>query len=807
MIYAMVRLGIRAAHFRAAISFGAFLLSFVAAATFGQSSGQQYIYANVPGTPPATSTLAAYAKDGQTGGLSPVPNSPFNDRLEGGRLAVDALGRFLFVLNPTTNGISMYQIDSSTGALTEVPNSPFSAGKTINLNQAPSAPTSLSTEKSGKYLYVGYTGGNFTNSSAITPFNIDVANLALTLTDQLSFDVPFNPVQMFSDPRGLFLYVVKGLNPFTGALNGGATVYSIVATDGSLALNGSAGSGSEGRVMASDPQGRFFFNGAGQFSGSLFWGSISPLDGTSNPNSQFLDLGENNFPLAMVADSSGKFLYVQQSAGLVIYSIDQTTGQPTPLTAPLGSPTLQLGNVVADPAGAFLYAGSVAGIRAYQVNPQDGSLTEVPGSPFSSGGPASNIAISGTSIQAIGGPSAAITPPSLDFGLVTDGQRVSLVLHLVNNGDQSLAINLAATSISGTNAADFSQSTTCLATLAPNANCSFAVTFTPSTAGVESASLAISDNAPGSPQTIPLAGTGVAASPSISFVPGSITFSPISQGFTEGPQSIQITNIGSATLHISDIALGGSNPQDFSQTNNCTAAPVAINASCSINVTFTPLATGARSASITLTDDAPGSPQTLFVQGTGATPFQLNVSPQSSTTASVTAGQTAQYALLLNPGTGFTGNISMSCTGAPVGAKCALSAGMLTVTSSNPVSFNVMVSTTGSATGQIPPRPISRIDWRISPLPFAATLLFLVVWIVQRKPLLQVRNAAVFAAFLLIFALGGASGCGGGSTANTIAPPPPAPPQITPKGSYQIIVSATANNLPTQTIALTLTVD
>jgi len=109
---AKVRLGIRAAHFRAAVFVSALFL-LVSTAALSQSA-QQYVYANVPGTPPATSTLAAYAKNGQTGGLSAVPNAPFNDRLEGSRLAVDALGRFLFVLNRTTNGISMYQIDSST---------------------------------------------------------------------------------------------------------------------------------------------------------------------------------------------------------------------------------------------------------------------------------------------------------------------------------------------------------------------------------------------------------------------------------------------------------------------------------------------------------------------------------------------------------------------------------------------------------------------------------------------------------------------------------------------------------------------
>src|SRR5262249_12344726 len=145
----------------------------LALSSYAQTSTQQYVYANAPSSPTTTSTLAEFSKNSQTGGLSEISNSPVADHLEGGRLAVDALGRFLFVLNRTTSGISMYQINSSTGALNEVPNSPFSAGFTINLNQAPYQPVSLATEKSGKYLYVGYLGGNFANSSAITPFAID----------------------------------------------------------------------------------------------------------------------------------------------------------------------------------------------------------------------------------------------------------------------------------------------------------------------------------------------------------------------------------------------------------------------------------------------------------------------------------------------------------------------------------------------------------------------------------------------------------------------------------------------------------
>jgi len=806
MYCARVRLGMGASFH--ALLLGVFFCPLCdAAPASAQSSSQQYVYANVPGTPPATSTIAALAKSGQSGDLSPVAGSPFPDRLEGGRVAVDALGRFLFVLNPATNGISMFQIDSSTGAITEVPSSPFSAGRTVNLNQAPSLPVSLATEKSGKYLYVGYTGGNFSNTSAITPFAIDAGNLRLTLTDQLSFDVNFNPLQMFSDPRGLFLYILQGLNPFTGVSNGGANVYSITPTDGSLAFNGSAGGGSEGRSMASDPQGRFFYEGTGQFQGFVFWGAISPLDGTSDPNSQFLVLGESNFPATMFVESSGKFLYVQQSAGLVIYSIDQTTGQPTPLTAPLASPVFQLGNIVADPAGPFLYAGSAAGIRVYQVSPTNGSLSEITGSPFATGATAANIAISGTTFQAISGPSAAFTPTPLNFGSVTEGQPINLILHLVNNGDQTLTINLPGTNIIGPNASDFSQTTTCLATLAPNANCSFSVTFSPSTATVESATLQISDNAPASPQSIALSGTGVAPNPSLAFAPGGLTFNPVAQGVTEGPQPIQITNIGSATLHISNVALGGSNPQDFLATNNCTASPVAVNASCTINVTFTPSATGNRSASITLTDDAPNSPQTLFVEGSGATAFQLNPSPQSSTSASVIAGQTAQYSLQATPGTGFNGNISMSCSGLPLATSCSFVPATINVTSSNPVSFTAKITTSGSASAMAPVVLNQEIDWRITPLTLVAFAIACVLWVrIRVAKVKQLATLCVSALCMILFFSifsAGISGCGGAS--NVISPPPQH--DATPKGNYVVTVTATAGTLPPQTISLTLTVN
>jgi hypothetical protein len=333
------------------------------------------------------------------------------------------------------------------------------------------------------------------------------------------------------------------------------------------------------------------------------------------------------------------------------------------------------------------------------------------------------------------------------------------------------------------------------------------LTFSPSTAAVEFAILQITDNAPASPQSIALSGTGIAPNPSLAFVPGSLTFNPIAQGATEGPQPIKITNIGSAVLHISNVALGGANPRDFSATNTCTGTAIAVNASCGINVSFTPSATGNRSASNTLTDDAPNSPQTLFVQGTGALAFQLNPSPQSSTAASVTEGQTAQYSLQVSPGTGFSGNISTSCSGLPLATSCAFSPAPINVASSNPVAFTTRITTTGSDSAASPVITIHETDWRGAPMPLAALAILglLLTWLrtINAQKAVTSRSKVVFVLLLVGIFAGGIAGCGGAS--NVITPPPQQ--LVTPKGNYVVTVTATAGTLPPQTISLTLTVN
>jgi hypothetical protein len=106
--------------------------------------------------------------------------------------------------------------------------------------------------------------------------------------------------------------------------------------------------------------------------------------------------------------------------------------------------------------------------------------------------------------------------------------------------------------------------------------------------------------------------------PAVTFAPTSLTFAAQEIGTTSAPQSVTITNTGTASLFINSAVTRGANPLDFTQVSDgCSGLTLAAGASCSVSITFSPTASGARSASFILTDNAGNSPQTLPITGTG----------------------------------------------------------------------------------------------------------------------------------------------------------------------------------------------
>jgi hypothetical protein len=204
-----------------------------------------------------------------------------------------------------------------------------------------------------------------------------------------------------------------------------------------------------------------------------------------------------------------------------------------------------------------------------------------------------------------------ISPNTLTFPTQVLGTKSAVhAITLTNTAPNSLTISSIA--FTGANASDFAQTNNCGSALSGKASCTIKVTFTPGNINARNASLVITDSAPGGSQTVPLKGTGTAAS----FTPPKLTFAAQTVGTSSPQQALTLTNVsGGGTLVISGITITGVNAADYTQTNNCSS--VGPKASCTINVTFTPKATGTRSGFVTVTDNGGGSPQRVTLTGTG----------------------------------------------------------------------------------------------------------------------------------------------------------------------------------------------
>jgi hypothetical protein len=198
---------------------------------------------------------------------------------------------------------------------------------------------------------------------------------------------------------------------------------------------------------------------------------------------------------------------------------------------------------------------------------------------------------------------------------------------LTNTGNASLSVT--SISVSGTNASDFTQTNTCGSSVAAGANCTISVTFKPAATGTRSANLSVADSATGSPQTLSLSGTGSSTSASASLSPSSLAFANEAVDMTSSAQTVTLTNTGSTSLALSGLAVTGANSADFVQNNTC-GASLAAGSNCTIVVAFTPSAIGARSATLSITDNATGSPQTSSLSGTGSHDVMLSWSASSS---------------------------------------------------------------------------------------------------------------------------------------------------------------------------------
>jgi hypothetical protein len=279
------------------------------------------------------------------------------------------------------------------------------------------------------------------------------------------------------------------------------------------------------------------------------------------------------------------------------------------------------------------FTADQAGQYLVQLQVSDGVFT----------GPPDTVLITATAA----GPNLVISPDPVSFGNQAVGTTSNPVgVTITNLGTTN--VQLTSFLLAGVNASEFATRGLDSIALAPNKGFIFSVLFTPQALGTRSATLIIYDST-GGMHVVPLSGIG-GSSPAIQFSPGSLIFPDQAVGTTSAPLQLAVTNTGTAVLQMTGLGFGGSNPGDFGWPATFTppipATPITVAAnggSTSVPVVFKPTVAGQRVATLLLTDNASGSPQSVALSGNGTSsqPPGINVTPANIVFANETVGTTS----------------------------------------------------------------------------------------------------------------------------------------------------------------------
>src|SRR5712664_3813069 len=528
-------------------------------------------------------------------------------------------------------------------------------------------------------------------------------------------------------------------------------------------------------------------------------GTLSITDNASGSPQTVSLTGTGTAPTTTASLSVTSLTFASQTVGT-------TSAAQTVTLTNTGSATLTITSISAsgdyaetDTCGTSVAVGANCTISTTFTPTASGTRTGTLSIADNTSGSPQSVSLTGTGAAA-SAPVVSLSASSLTFTSQTVGTTsAAQTVTRANTGNARL--NLTSIAVTGTNSGDFAQTNNCGSSVAAGANCTISVTFTPTAPGTRSSSLSITDNASGSPQSVSLTGTGAAASaPVVSLSASSLAFASQTVGTTSAAQSVTLSNTGNASLNLTSVSASG----DFAQTNTC-GSSVAAGANCTFSVTFTPTASGTRTGTLSITNNASGSPQSVSLTGIGSTAtrdFSLLASPTSGT---MTAGQSAAFTLNVSPSGGFNQVVSLACSGAPPAGTCTISPNSVTLNGSSASTATLTVTTT--ARGMLGPQLGPR--WIFPGLPAMGERIELtkILWLMATLALLgllagrrrQVRLALGFA--ILVVVLG--AGCTGGVKSTTTG-------SGTPAATYTLTLtgaSGVGSNALNHSINLTLTVN
>lgn len=378
-----------------------------------------------------------------------------------------------------------------------------------------------------------------------------------------------------------------------------------------------------------------------------------------------------------------------------------------------------------------------------QDGPASGLLT------LTDGAGTQTVELSGTGIAP---PTDVLNPTSLSFPSTSNGQlSAAESVTLTDSG------GLPLTSISVSVSAQFQESNTCGTQLAGDAVCTISVTFAPAQVGAVTGTLTVADAL--RTQSVTLSGTGLAPA-AFSVNPSSLTFTNQQPGVPSAPQTLAIGNIGGSPMANVGFSIAGAAASSYSIAGTTCGALLNNGSSCTVQIVFTPNATGAIAATLAVSSSTFGVvPASVPLNGSGQLATGLATNPSQIAFSVVAAGQssTAQPVTVTNSSNYAIGSVSLAapapfsisqntCTGSlAANANCTASvvfqpsaggsaSGSLTVTSSavstpamvalSGTGFDFTVSVTGSASQTVASGQQATYTLVISPAGSGATFAF-----------------------------------------------------------------------------------
>lgn len=245
-------------------------------------------------------------------------------------------------------------------------------------------------------------------------------------------------------------------------------------------------------------------------------------------------------------------------------------------------------------------------------------------------------------------PAVSLSATSLNFGFEgLNLQTAAQTVTLKNTGTGTLDITSIA--LAGTDPTSFViTAKTCGSTLAAGGSCTFSVAFKPAASGALSASVAVTDNASGSPQEVSISGNGVTTALALS--QSTLTFGSLTIGSHTPGQLVTVYNTSASPITGLSITFGGTDPTYFGQLDTCPAT-LAVGANCQALVSFYAHGGGAISGSMIVASSVPT--ESTALSGTGIATPALTLSPSSLAFPTTLHGthSTSQIVTVTNTGT------------------------------------------------------------------------------------------------------------------------------------------------------------